>query len=157
MTAPQPILCHMLIGLPGSGKSTFASKLKEQILDSVIISSDTIRERVFGDPSAQGDWNRIENEIIYQVKLALTYNQPIIYDATNVRDDWRSSFLIKLDSTNTEWMAWWIKTPVDTCKQWNKKRSRQVPDQVIDTYAEYLAESPPSIEEGFVTVREINL
>ena len=153
----QPILCHLLIGLPGSGKSTFARKLQEQIPDSVVISTDTIRDKLFGDQSVQGDWNRVENEAIYHIKLALNYNQPVIYDATNARDDWRSSFLVKLDHTNTEWMAWWIKTPIEICKQWNKKRSHQVPDHVIDTYAEYLAESLPSIEEGFIAIREIVL
>jgi len=149
------MLNHLLIGLPGSGKSTFANQLQEQIPDSVIVSTDIVRARLFGDQSIQGDWNRIEQEVIVHVRLALAHNQPVIYDATNVRVDWRDSFLTKIDDTNTEWIAWWIKTPVETCKQWNLKRSQPVPDHVIDTYAEYLMESPPDVTEGFIAVREI--
>ncbi len=157
MTMAQPILCHLLIGLPGSGKSTFARKLNHQIPDSVIISTDEIRLRLFGNEAIQGDWNRIQQAAIEQVKLAVAYNQAVIYDATNVQLAWRSSFLNHVQHLNAEWMAWWIKTPVEICKQWNQKRSRQVPNHVIDLYQEYLEEIPPTVEEGFIAVRETKL
>ena len=153
----QPNLCHFLIGLPGSGKSTFARKLNQQIPNSVIISTDDIRLRLFGDEEIQGDWNRVEQVVIEQVKLAFTYDQSVIYDATNVQFTWRRSFLDKVDQFNAEWIAWWIQTPVEICKQWNLKRSRQVPDHVIDIYAEHLNETPPTVKEGFIAVRKTKL
>ena len=148
-------LCHLLVGLPASGKSTFAQQLNQQIPNSVIISSDTIRARLFGDEATQGDWNRVENVVIEHVRLAINYEQIVIYDATNVQKAWRSSFLDKVSELNSEWIAWWIKTPVNVCKNWNKHRSRKVPNHAIDTYYEYLLESPPAVEEGFVAVKEI--
>lgn len=151
------MLNHLLIGLPGSGKSTFANQLQQQIPDSVIVSTDVIRARIYGDQSIQEDWNRVENEVILHVRLALSHNQSVIYDATNVSVDWRDSFLTKIDDTNTEWIAWWINTPIETCKKWNLQRSHPVPDDVIDTYAEYLKESPPDVAEGFIAVREVLL
>ncbi len=153
----EPILCHLLIGIPGSGKSTFARELNHQIPDSVIISTDEIRLRLFGNEATQGDWTRIQQVAIEQVKLAVAYNQPVIYDATNVQLAWRNSFLNHVQHMNAEWIAWWIKTPVEICKQWNQKRSRQVPNDVIDLYQEYLAEMPPTVEEGFIAVRETKL
>lgn len=152
----QPILCHLLIGLPGSGKSTFAKKLNQQIPNSVIISTDEIRLRLFGGEAVRDEWNRIEHVVIEHVRLAIAHEQSVIYDATNVQDVWRSSFLDKVSDLNAEWIAWWIQTPSEICKQWNKKRSRQVPDDVIDIYQEYLEESPPNEEEGFIAVRTIN-
>lgn len=151
----QPILCHFLIGLPGSGKSTFARKLNQQIPNSVIISTDEIRARLFGNEAIQGDWNQIERAAIEQVHLAFAHEQSIIYDATNVKVAWRSAFLNRVNDINAEWIAWWIQTPVEICQQWNLMRSRQVPDNVIEIYAEHLNQTPPTVEEGFVAVREI--
>ncbi|MEM7590086.1 MAG: ATP-binding protein [Cyanobacteria bacterium P01_A01_bin.83] len=150
----QPILCHFLVGLPASGKSTFARKLNQQIPNSVIVSTDEIRLRLFGDETVQKDWSKVEQTVIEHVKLALDYKQPVIYDATNVEFVWRRSFLDKIDDRNADWIAWWIRTPVETCKQWNKKRSRQVPEIVIDNYAEHLNETPPTVKEGFLAVRK---
>lgn len=153
----QSILCHLLIGLPASGKSTFAKQLNQQIPNSVIVSTDTIRARLFGDEMIQKGWNQVENMVIEQVRLALKYEQIVIYDATNVQLAWRNSFLDKVSDLNSEWIAWWIKTPVNVCKNWNKFRSRRVPNQTINTYYEYLLESPPTVEEGFLAVREIEV
>ena len=151
----QSPLCHLLIGLPASGKSTFAQQLNQQIPNSVIVSTDIIRARLFGDETIQGDWNQVENMVIEHVRLAIKYEQNVIYDATNVQLAWRNSFLDKVSDLNSEWIAWWIKTPVNVCKNWNKYRSRRVPNQIINTYYEYLLESPPTVEEGFLAVREI--
>ena len=153
----SPLLCHFLIGLPASGKSTFAHQLNQQIPDSVVVSTDTIRERLFGDATIQEDWNRVEEMVIEHIRLAISYRQIVIYDATNVSLSWRSSFLDKVSDLNCEWIAWWIKTPPNVCKNWNKYRYRRVPNQVIDTYYQYLLESPPSIDEGFVALKEIHL
>ncbi len=151
----QPILCHLLIGLPASGKSTFARQLNQQIPNSVIVSTDKIRARLFGDEVTQGDWNLVESMVIEHIRLAINYEQIAIYDATNVQRAWRSSFLDKVSNLNCEWIAWWIKTPVNVCKNWNKYRSRQVSDYVINTYYEYLLESPPAEEEGFIALKEV--
>ena len=153
----QSILCHLLIGLPGSGKSTFALELQKQIPNSVIVSTDSIRHQLFGDEAIQGDWKQIEQQVIERVRNNVSRGFPVIYDATNVKREWRASFLEKVGEVNAEWIAWWIKTPVNVCKQWNKKRSRQVPDKVIDIYGEYLELKKPTIEEGFVAIRETNL
>ena len=44
----------MLMGLPGSGKSTFANEVvTADSLTSVLISSDSLREELFGDVNDQ--------------------------------------------------------------------------------------------------------
>ena len=151
----QTLLCHLLVGLPASGKSTFAQQLNQQMPNSVIISTDTIRQRLYGDEKIQGSWSQIEQIVIEQVRLAITYEQTAIYDATNVRFDWRSSFLDKVSDLNAEWIAWWIDTPVNVCKYRNKHRARQVPTEIINTYYDDLQQYPPRTEEGFLAVKEI--
>ncbi|MEL6928040.1 MAG: ATP-binding protein [Cyanobacteria bacterium J06600_6] len=151
----QALLCHLLVGLPGSGKSTFAQQLHRQIPNSVIISTDAIRLRLYGDEKIQGKWSQIEQEAIEQARLAIKYEQTAIYDATNVQLAWRNSFLDKVSDLNSEWIAWWIKTPVNVCKYRNKRRSRHVPNDVINTYYDDLRQSPPTVDEGFLAVKEI--
>ena len=153
----QTILCHLLIGLPASGKSTFALKLQQQIPNSIIVSTDAVRLKLYGDATIQGNWNTIEQEVIKQVKLAIANQQSVIYDATNVKAAWRISFMNQLQDTNTQWIAWWLKTPVPICQQQNLMRSRQVPNHIINIFGEYLLQSPPTINEGFLTVKEIEL
>jgi len=142
----QSLICQFLIGLPGSGKSTFARKLQEMIPNAVIVSSDTAREKLYGDASIQGDWtNEVEPEVLRQITEAIASNQPVIYDATNVRRDWRMGILMKIEEKLKEinsppvyWIARHLQTPIDVCKEWNQKRDCQVPDEVIDSMAEYL-------------------
>lgn len=153
----QPILCHLLVGLPCSGKSTFASQLNQQIPNSIIISTDVIRSRLYDGKQIQEDWSHIENIVIEQVRLAAKYEQIVIYDGINVRLAWRKSFLDKVSDLNSEWIAWWINTPVNICKYWNRMRSHQVPNYLINTYYDDIQESPPIVEEGFLAVKEITL
>ncbi|RMG08866.1 MAG: hypothetical protein D6728_13705 [Cyanobacteria bacterium J055] len=46
---------HFLIGLPGSGKSTFAAQLDSLNDESIIISPDRIRAELYGNESIQGN------------------------------------------------------------------------------------------------------
>ena len=50
----KPILT-VLVGLPGSGKSTYANKIKNAIL----CSSDKVREELYGDENIQGDKQKV--------------------------------------------------------------------------------------------------
>ena len=151
----RPLLCHLLVGLPSSGKSTFAQQLNQQIPNSVIISTDAIRKRLYDDEQIQKGWNQIENIVIEQVRLAIKYEQIVIYDALNVRQASRNSFLDKVSELNSEWIAWWINTPVNICKYWNKRRLRPVPNDIINDYYDDLQQFPPTVEEGFIAVKEI--
>ena len=45
--------CIMLIGLPAAGKSTWSKKYIECNPDTILVSSDAIREEVFGDINDQ--------------------------------------------------------------------------------------------------------
>ena len=53
MTNGVPKL-EILIGLPGSGKSTYAKKEHKSNSNSVYLSSDKIREELYGNESVQG-------------------------------------------------------------------------------------------------------
>jgi predicted kinase len=149
------ILCHLLIGLPSSGKSTLAEQMQFIIPNSRIVSTDRIRQELYGDASYQGEWSDIEAVILIQVQSAIAQNCSVIYDATNAQRVWRMTLLHKLAEIAPNWVGWHLKTPRQTCHQWNQQRDRIVPRAVIDRYDQQLRQFPPIAAEGFIAVYDI--
>lgn len=54
-----------------------------------------------------------------------------------------------------QWVGWHLQTPLDTCKAWNQKRKRQVPEEVIERMYRALKQFPPVSAEGFAAVYPI--
>lgn len=153
---PTP-LCHFLIGAPASGKSTLATLLTEVNPNSLIISTDKIRLSLFGDESIQGDWSLIEEKVISQMREAIQSGKSVIYDATNVKKEWRFSLLQQVNDYKVHWIAWHLQTPIEVCKKWNKQRNRQVPEEVIEALFRALQENPPDELEGFLAVKVVDV
>ncbi|MDY6802932.1 MAG: ATP-binding protein [Cyanobacteriota bacterium] len=149
------LICHFLIGPPASGKSTLASELAA-LTKGCIVSTDRVREQLFGDEIIQGDWSAIQREVISQMGEAIAAGQSIIYDATNAKREWREDLLEtvarELEAKQLQWIAWYVTTSIEKCKEWNQKRSRKVPEEVIEAMFASLKQVPPSAEEGFLAV-----
>lgn len=140
-------ISHFLIGMPASGKSTFAQWLQRQT-GAMIISTDETRQELYGDAQIQGAWADIETEVLKKIRGAIAEQQPIIYDATNTNYGWRRDFLCRCPSMT--WVAWWINVPVEICLARNQRRSRLVPPEIIQHMATELHHNPPSNGEGFL-------
>lgn len=123
---------YMLCGLPGSGKSCWARK--EAKSDDVIISSDSIREELYGDASNQNAPARIFNTMFTRTCAALRGNHTVFYDATNINAKRRINLLKSLKKLFPDifYCCVIIATPIDICYERNSKRERVVPTYVID-------------------------
>ncbi|MEA5504175.1 AAA family ATPase [Halotia wernerae UHCC 0503] len=150
------MICHFLIGVPGSGKSTFATELAK-LGNYRIVSTDVIRQQLYGDANIQGDWVEIEKAAISEIVSTLTQGDGVIYDATNTKRVWRMDLLKKLNSVEVQWMGWYLQTPIATCKLWNQKRDRQVSDLIIENMHKSLQEFPAVAAEGFAVVKAIDV
>ena len=149
---------HLLIGPPSSGKSTLA-KIMAPILNAEIISTDLIREKIYGDENIQGEWSEIKLEVQNQIINCLRNKKDFIIDATHAKRDWRLSITQNLNlSYEIEWFGWWLKTPKLKCFEWNKLRPRKVPEKIIGDYWDILNDNifGPNTSEGFKDIREID-
>ncbi|QHG16243.1 AAA family ATPase [Nostoc sp. ATCC 53789] len=139
----------LLIGLPGSGKSTFAKQLMTECPQMPLISTDGIRGQLFGSQALQGPWLLIWQEVERQFRQAISTANTAIFDATNAqRRHRREVIALARELGFTQIMGIWVDTPVWLCLARNKRRSRQVPEEIILRMHRQLRDAPPSLEEG---------
>ena len=69
---------YMMVGLPGSGKTTFAHNIEK---GAVVISSDIIRKELWGSEEKQGDNKIVFEELEKRAYDALKQIEEKNYDA----------------------------------------------------------------------------
>ena len=156
MATSAPLI--LTVGIPGSGKSTWAKALATQKAAQKeryqIISTDCIRARLYGDEAVQGEWMEIRSMLIDLLKSARQsilqeQTAAVIYDATNaVRRQRREFVQIARQCGYAPLIAAWIDTPLAVCLRRNAARSRQVPPDIIEKMHRRLTGAPPTEAEG---------
>ena len=154
----SPLRCHLLIGPPGSGKTTM-SKLMAPLLNAEVLSTDFIRKELYGDETCQGEWSEIENRLHSQLKEFVNQGKSVLIDATHAKRPWRLSYTQRIElSQPVEWIGWWMKTPLDICLDWNASRNAKVPEELIHRFNAALSHKYfcPERAEGFSVVVEFD-
>ena len=124
-----------LCGLPGSGKSHYANSYKERYPNTVIVSSDSIREELWGDANDQQNPKLVFDTMLERAVAALNEGYDVVYDATNLVAKTRKSTLEAMrKATNAQFHAnlVFISCSISECKRRQADRERKVPDEVID-------------------------
>lgn len=121
----------MLIGVSGSGKSTFAKHLKDEGEIDLIISSDALRAELFGDENEQNHNNELFNELHNRIREALKEGKRVCYDATNLSSKRRMNFLNTISDLDVIKECIMFIASFDLCAFSQLNRERQVPVDVI--------------------------
>jgi predicted kinase len=118
-----------MVGIPASGKSTYAKKLAEDT-GAVIISSDGIRAELSGTE----EYNEAQNyKVICTIRGRLRHlikDHDVIIDATNVHvADWRD--YIDRCPPDITVKVHWFEIPPEVAMQRMVGRERKVPEEVL--------------------------
>ena len=144
----RPLLIVM-VGIPGSGKSTIAEELKNTY-NFQIFSSDRIRAEVLGDENNQTRNYYVFKLLYERLKNTLKEGKNCIIDSANVTIKDRSNIFKKLSGVDFDAVAYVVPTDVEECIQRDLKRERKVLREVIEKFARKF--TLPSEEEGFSDV-----
>ena len=130
---PKPALI-MMVGLPGSGKSTIANRIKQQYENTEIFSSDEYRDKICGDENDQSKNNEIFEALHKDLVAALLLGKNVILDATNITRKDRKKCLDKVKNLAINKIAYFIDTNFRDCIDWDSKRNRSVGYPVIEKF-----------------------
>ena len=145
MTNEVPKL-EILIGLPGSGKSTYAIEKHKANRNSVYLSSDNIREELYGNESVQGSPAEVFTLMQSRAIEALKNGIDVFYDATNLTRKDRSGILVATPRYVYK-QATVVFAPYEMCVERDVARERSVGKEVIDRMIRRF--QPPFYDEGF--------
>lgn len=138
----------MLIGIQGSGKTTYSKKLMEDY-NAKVISTDRVRQTCIG----------IEEKDVFPTVYKLCAEEikqkhNVILDATHITPKVRKRSFDALDQHGIQYekVAVYLNTPVEECLRRVEIRNKDpkelfIPLEVIESYGKNLI--PPSKEEGF--------
>lgn len=141
----------MLVGLPASGKSTWAKEYSETHPDYIVHSSDKLREEMYGDNYDDADNSKVFEELHRRILEDLKMHS-VIYDATNLVKKRRVHFLKGVHKHVYKTCIMFLKT-YEKCLKDNSKRENSVPDEVITRMRKVF--SPPMYHEGFNEIRVV--
>lgn len=128
MNKPKLIL---LVGIPGSGKTTYSKEYIKSNSHTIHLSSDSIRAELYGDESIQGNPTEVFSLMQKRAVEALNEGYDVIYDATNITRRDRAS-IISICPKFAKIEAHIIWAPIETCIERDAARDRTVGKAVID-------------------------
>jgi predicted kinase len=141
----------LAIGLPGSGKTTWFKRRGVTPL-----SSDMLRSILFDDITEQRYQDLVFSTLRSLLRARLIARMPWNYvDASNLAAHERRQWIKMAKGFGYEVHAVFFDVPLEVCLERNRKRERQVKEEVVQRMAAKLR--PPAFEEGFAKITVVRV
>ena len=138
---PNPLELTLLVGCPGSGKSTYRNTLT----NSKVICMDDMRKELCGDPNDQSRNQEIFNRMYKETNKALKAGENVVLDNTNWSRKARKPLLESARNYGAKVnLIYWDLT-IETLLKRNLEREKVVPQDVVWRFYKTI-ETPASYE-----------
>lgn len=144
----------LLVGPPASGKSSWAEQYVEEHNNTVIVSSDAIREELWGDASQQCAPSKVFELAHKRIIEALETGADTIFDATNMLYKYRVNIMEKIKHIDCIKRCVIFAEPYKILCERNAARERRVPEDVI--WRMITRFQMPLFSEGYDEIEIIN-
>ena len=148
---PSPITLFVLIGIQGSGKTTWALQ-NAGPLGAVVVASDEIRNELeAAGLDAMGLGDHVFAILEDRVARWLDQGRSVIVDATHARRSWRQNILALARQRGVRRVAVWFDLPLAVVRQRNQRKAgrdwgnRVIPDALLLNYWNQF--EPPGADE----------
>lgn len=139
----------MMIGVPGSGKSTIAAHISE-LLAVPILSADECRREISGDANDQSVSREAWAMVYDRAQAAIEAGESVIIDGTHTHAEMRRRDAKQYRQFGARAVVGiHIQTTIETCIARNNSRDRVVPEYVIRKMQRGIDRYPPSVDDGF--------
>ena len=149
----RPLRLFILVGIPGSGKSTWARAYLADHPHYCLVSTDQIRAELYGDEAVQGDWQKVWQQVLIQWQRGIEQVLQgqiagVVYDATNACRDYRQQACATARALGFSLIVLiWFDVPLELALQRNRMRPRQVDPDIIARMHRQLQGAPPTLSE----------
>ena len=146
---PDKRILITMVGIPGSGKTTAAKLIKDQLgFDKV--SVDEIRKEFISSHYSDYSENMVFEESYNRLKKSLETRGLAVFDATNAYPKWRR----KTNRICTYYydisVCIYLDTSILTCLKRVQQNGRDdLPVDIIERMYSSLTRSVPSVDDGF--------